>query len=145
MFTKKLFVGKKIEELYLISLNMNNNVIKVERVAQGSVNSSKVTIRKITDIISRNKVNNVIIAHNHPEGMATPSAEDDKFTRALVISLALNDAYLTDHIIIGDNDYYSYRREGIVDKYRDEIAGLLLTKANPLNITRYGDEENEEK
>jgi len=145
LFTKKLFVGKKVEELYLISLNVNGNVTKVERISQGSASSSKVTIRKITDIISRNKVNNVIIAHNHPEGSATPSIEDDKFTKALAMCLALNDTNLVDHIIISDKDYYSYRRVGLIDKYRDGVAELLLTRHNSLQMAQYGDEEDEEE
>jgi len=124
-YAEKLFVGKLVEELYLICLLPNNKIAKCERISQGNMGQAKVTIRKITDIISRNKVNNVIVAHNHPKGDAIPSADDNSFTKALVTSLAINDSYLMDHIIIGEDGYYSYREKGVIDKYRNEVKELL--------------------
>lgn len=128
-YFKCLFAGKLVEELYMVSLTPSSKVVKTEKVAQGTVGEAKVTIRTITDNISRNKVNNVIIAHNHPGGKCIPSEEDDKFTKALVASLALNDCFLADHMIIGDdNSYYSYRQSGQIDKYLKEISELMTIK-----------------
>lgn len=127
-YVKGLFKGKIVEELYLVSLLPNNKIIKCELVTSGDSSQAKVTIRKITDMISRNKVNNVIIAHNHPYGNPDPSVDDDKLTKALVTSLAINDSYLVDHIIVTDNGYYSYRGDGKIDKYRDEVIELINGK-----------------
>ena len=127
-YVKGLFKGKTIEELYLVSLLPNNKVVKCELVSQGDSGQAKVTIRKITDMIGRNKVNNVVIAHNHPYGTPEPSPDDDKLTKALVTSLAINDSYLLDHIIISDDGYYSYRTSGKIDEYRKEVFHLINNK-----------------
>ena len=127
-YVKKLFVGKTNEALYLISLSPNNKIVKTEKLIEGTVGQAKVAIRQITDMISRNKVNDVIVAHNHPNGLANPSDDDDKFTRAMVTSLAINDCHLMDHIIIGEKSFYSYRQEGVIDKYREDMAGMFMTK-----------------
>ena len=124
-YVRKYFAGKLREELYLVCLLPNNKIFKTEKVAEGTTGQAKVAIRQITDMISRNKVNNIVIAHNHPNGTAVPSIDDDTFTKALVTSLALNDCYMLDHIIIGDNDYYSYRESGKIDDYRQEVVYLL--------------------
>ena len=50
--------------------------------------------------------------HNHPSGIVKPSASDDEVTRRIAASLSLIDAHLIDHIIVGNNDYYSYLEEG---------------------------------
>lgn len=128
-YVKCLLAGKLVEELYMISLTPGSKIVKTEKVSQGTNNEAKVTIRTITDNISRNKVNNVIIAHNHPNGDCAPSEEDNRFTRALVTSLALNDCYLVDHMIIGDNGkYYSYRESGQIDNYLKEVSSLIAHK-----------------
>lgn len=127
-YVKGLFRGKIIEELYLVSLLPNNKIVKCELVCQGDSSQAKVTIRKITDMIGRNKVNNVIIAHNHPYGSPEPSIDDDKLTKALVTSLAINDSFLLDHIIISDEGYYSYRLSGKIDDYRNEVYNLINNK-----------------
>lgn len=129
-YVKGLFSGKLIEELYMVSLLPNNKILKCEKIAEGTVGQAKVTIRKMTDSISRNKVNNVIIAHNHPSGLCAPSADDDKLTKALVTTLAINDTFLMDHVIIGENGFYSYRQSGAIDKYKSEVATLLHSKAS---------------
>ncbi len=134
-----LFAGKLVEELYLVAVTPKNKIIKTQKVSSGSRTEAKVTIRDITDILSMNKASNVIIAHNHPEGDCTPSEEDNKFTKALVTTLAINGCYLLDHIIISDKEYYSYRSSGLIDTYRDEIAYLLEGKTVAQNEAKYGD------
>ena len=125
-YVKCLYAGKLVEELYMVSLTPKSKIVKTEKVSQGTMSETKVTIRTITDNISRNKVNSVIIVHNHPGGTCAPSQEDDKFTKALVTSLALNDCYLVDHMILSDEgDYYSYRQSGQIDEYLKEMSGLV--------------------
>jgi len=129
-FVKKLFAGKLVEELYLVSILPNNKILKCERVAQGNSGHAKVTIRKITDMISKNKVNNVIIAHNHPNGLREPSIDDDNLTKAVVTTLAINDTYLMDHVIVAEDGFYSYRQAGKIDEYREGVFELLHGKVS---------------
>ena len=137
---KSFFAGKLIEEIYLVSLLPNNKIVKTERISQGTNSQASITIRKITDAISRNKVNNIIIAHNHPKGIAEPSIEDDNLTKALVLSLSLNDSFLLDHVIVGEDGFYSYRQSGKIDKYRESIKDVLITKGVAQNMAKYGDD-----
>lgn len=127
-YVKSFLKGKLLEELYVVCLTPKSKVVKVERVARGSQAEASINIRNITDLVYKNKVSNIIVAHNHPQGHAQPSEEDDKFTKALVTTLAINDCHLVDHIIIGDEDYYSYRSSAKIDAYRDEIAKLINGK-----------------
>lgn len=125
-YVKCLFAGKLVEELYMVSLTPNNKIVKTEKVCQGAPSEARVTIRTITDNISRNKVNNVVVAHNHPGGKCKPSADDDKFTKALVTSLALNDCFLLDHMIVADDGtFYSYKNSGKLDEYLNEVKAMM--------------------
>ena len=124
-YLKGLFKGKISEELYMIALTPNSQIIKVQRVAEGNSTEAKVTIRDITDLMSRLKVANIIIAHNHPNGEARPSEQDDKFTKALVTTLSINGSHLVDHMIVSGKKFYSYRESALIDKYKADIAYLL--------------------
>jgi DNA repair protein RadC len=127
-FIHRYYKGKLNEELYLISLTPNNHIIRCEKVVEGTGAQAKVTIRKITDMMSRNRVNNVIITHNHPNGSAVPSYEDDQITQALVASLAINDSFLLDHLIVSDDGFYSYRRAGKIESYKNKIKDFLTNR-----------------
>lgn len=129
-YVKNFLRGKLVEELYVVCLTPKSKIVKVERVAKGSVSEAGISIRSITDLVSRNKVCNIIVAHNHPNGVAEPSLEDDKFTKALVTTLAINDCHLIDHIIVAGEEHYSYRSSAIIDKYKQEIAELINVKVS---------------
>lgn len=127
-YVKSFLKNKMMEELYVVCLTPKNKIVKTERIARGSVGEAVISMRKITDLVSRNKVSNIVVAHNHPGGVCAPSEEDDKFTKALVTTLAINDCYLVDHIIIAGEESYSYRSAALIEKYRSEIAGLFNNK-----------------
>lgn len=152
-FARNCFAGSVIEEAYLISLLPNNKVLKVEKVGEGTISNVEVSIRKITDAVSRNRVNKVILTHNHPNSDATPSEDDDQYTKALVTALALNDCLLVDHIIIGSTDeegFYSYQRSEKIDKYMAQVEKIIRntpfapTLNYNLNNKDRGDDDDKE-
>ena len=55
-----------------------------------------------------------MVLHNHPSGSVTPSAADGEMTRKLWEASELMDIPLIDHLIIGDNNYYSFREHGMI-------------------------------
>lgn len=126
-FVRPFFRGKLVEEMYLVCLTPKNKIISIEKIAEGTAGDASVSIRIITDKMSKAKVSNVIVAHNHPKGINEPSIEDNKFTKAVVTTLAINGCHLLDHIIVGENDgdFYSYRQNGLIDKYKAEVASLI--------------------
>lgn len=132
-YFKGIFKGKLQEELYLVALNPKSKIIKTQRISTGSVNEAKVQIRDITDLMSSLKIANIIVAHNHPDGTTTPSEADNKFTKALVTTLAINGSHLIDHVIVAEDGFYSYRQSGRIDEYKQSVAQLLdnATVAQP--------------
>jgi len=129
-YLRRLYVGKLHEQIYVICLTPKNKLIKTIKISEGTSNESNVSIRQITEEIAKAKCSNVIIAHNHPNGNCKPSDEDDKFTKALVTALKLTSTDLLDHLIICENEHYSYKNAGILEKYLQEIPSFLNTKFN---------------
>lgn len=129
-YIKPFLVNKLIEEMYVVCLTPKNKIVSVEKISEGTNNETNVSIRLIVDKMSKSKVSNVIVAHNHPKGKAHPSFNDDKFTKALATTLTITGCHLLDHIIIGeDNDYYSYREHARLEDYIKEAAELVCMPA----------------
>ena len=76
------------------------------------MNSAAVPIRRIVEMALGANATSVILAHNHPSGMALPSTEDQLTTRRLAMSLAAVDIDLVDHLVFADEDYVSMRQSG---------------------------------
>ena len=155
-FAKQFLNNKLVEELYLICLTPKNIVDSIEKISEGSNTEASANIWAIIEKMTRSKISNIIIAHNHPKGNCQPSAEDDHVTKALLINLTISGCHLIDHIIIGDPDeetddelesdnsyfvqededkapqffsnYYSYSKSGVLDKFKKEIVPLVAFK-----------------
>lgn len=81
-------------------------------ITKGSVNSSIVPPREIFIKALEKRAVHIVLVHNHPSGSAVPSREDDEVTDRIAKAGALLGITLTDHIIIGDRKYFSYREAG---------------------------------
>ena len=138
-FVKPFLVNKLVEEMYIVCLTPKNKIVAVEKVSEGTNNETNVSIRTIVEKMNKVQVSNTIVAHNHPKGKSTPSASDDKFTRALTTTLALTGCHLLDHIIIGEGkrDYYSYREKALIEKYIEEAAELISSSAVAQPCAKY--------
>ena len=101
------FVGRTNEALMMVSIDNKNKVISCSVVAEGTVDSAKVSRRKVMEEAMKVKATRVILAHNHPRGVAVPSAEDVAMTREIGRLFAQVGIELVDHIIIADDDYVS--------------------------------------
>ena len=111
------FIGKKDEESYIVLLDNKNKIIKSELVAKGSVDAVQLSIRTIISQAINNNATSVVLAHNHPAGVALPSANDIKMTKRLFEALRLADIKLKDHIIVADDDFVSLRQSGYFAEY----------------------------
>ena len=110
------FVGRTNEALMMVSIDNKNKVISCSVVAEGTVDSAKVSRRKVMEEAMKVKVTRVILAHNHPRGVAVPSAEDVAMTREIGRLFAQVGIELVDHIIIADDDYVSMAASGFAIK-----------------------------
>jgi DNA repair protein RadC len=102
----------KKEVFKILLLNAQNRVIDIVEAAEGTVNQANPIIREIFQKALQNYSSAIICVHNHPSGSHKPSQEDKKFTRELIEAGEVLQIKVLDHIIIGDNTYYSFADKG---------------------------------
>lgn len=109
------FYGRRNETVFLLCLDAKCKVICCREVGEGSVNSANIPIRRIVEMALGANATTVVLAHNHPSGVAVPSSDDIHTTHRVAKALSAVDITLFDHIIVADNDYTSLTQSG---KYR---------------------------
>ena len=105
-YVSRLFIGLDHECLYMMLLNNRLRLIDCVLVSEGSVNSSTVPIRLMTQKALFRKASAVVLAHNHPQGLALPSARDLEVTETLVGAFDAIDVTLLEHLICADGRCY---------------------------------------
>ena len=110
------FVGRTNEALMMVSIDNKNKIISCSVVAEGTVDSAKVSRRKIMQEAMKVKATRVILAHNHPCGVAVPSSEDVVMTKEIGRLFAQVGIELVDHIIVANDDYVSMAASGFAIK-----------------------------
>lgn len=106
------FIGERDEVVYLLCLDAKLMVLDCRLMFRGSVNSSAVSVRSLTEAALACKATYAVLAHNHPSGIALPSREDELTTRRLQIALDTVDIALIDHIIVAGEDFVSMAQSG---------------------------------
>lgn len=112
------FRYKRDEMMILLCLDAQKRIIHTEVLYKGIVNSVSFDMRKIVETALKRKAVSVIVAHNHPDGPASPSREDDSETQRIYQALKAVGITLYDHVIVAGDDYASYRRSGALDLFR---------------------------
>ncbi len=116
----------KKEVFKVIYLNSQNQVIETADLFEGTVNGSSVAPREVMEgAIKRNAVS-LIFAHNHPSGNPEPSASDRELTRELVYAGKIMRIKVLDHIIIGENRYFSFADDGLIEEYELDFLNMKL-------------------
>lgn len=108
------FLNERDEVVYLLCLDTKRCVICCAEMGRGVVNSVDTGIRRIVEKALKVRASSVILAHNHPDGIALPSREDEVFTRALYNALETVGIRLEDHIIVAEDDYTSMADTGLL-------------------------------
>lgn len=122
-YLRPFFSGQRNEKVYLLCLDSKASVICCREIEEGIVCSANVPIRKIMEnVLSLNAVS-VVLAHNHPGGLAYPSTDDIVTTRHLAVALDGIDVLLADHIIFADSNYVSLAQAGY---YRPDECKMLV-------------------
>ena len=106
-YLRPKFINRKNEMVYMVCLDAKCKVLSCKQLGEGSVNSAGVPIRRIVDVALKMNASSVILAHNHPGGVAFPSSDDIQTTIRVSQALAGVDVLLTDHLIFADGDYTS--------------------------------------
>lgn len=100
------------EKAYLLCLNGRGGIVSCSEIASGTLSTININIRQIVDEAVRHRCTSVVLAHNHPNGYAIPSAEDRMFTAELKKALRIMEIRLMDHIIVANDDYVSFAQSG---------------------------------
>lgn len=106
------FMNEKIEVLWMMCLDDKKQLILCQEMGRGVSYGVETNIRRLAETALRCKCTYVIVAHNHPNGIALPSREDDLFTRKLYEALRAIDIQLADHIIVTGKDFVSLADSG---------------------------------
>ncbi len=96
------------EKFIVVSLNSANRIIRYDIISTGSLTESVVHPREVFKIAIENNSANIILLHNHPSGNSEASNADIKITKRLVEAGKLFGIEVFDHIIVAENDYYSF-------------------------------------
>jgi DNA repair protein RadC len=106
------FIGERDEVVYIACLDIKGKVVCCKRIFSGSVNGAGINTRKIVETALTYNATAIIMAHNHPSGIAIPSHEDKVTTHKIQEALRAVDIRLADHIVIADDDYVSFADNG---------------------------------
>jgi DNA repair protein RadC len=110
IFHEKLKDEKK-EKFIAIHLDSKYNIIKEEVISIGTLDASIVQPREVFKGAIKESAHAIILVHNHPSGDPTPSKEDIEVTRQIMKASEVLDIELLDHIIIGENNYFSFKEQ----------------------------------
>jgi len=113
-FCRTAMGGKKDEEFAVIYLDTQNQIIECETLQKGIVNQAVVYPRQVLERALKKKASAIILAHNHPSGHVRPSDADIRLTRTIQETAKMLDILVHDHIIIGENRFFSFREEGMI-------------------------------
>ena len=107
-YCKALLAFRPRECFYAICLDSRRKIIHTSKISEGTVNDAAVSPRLVVEKALRYKATGVLLCHNHPSGNVKPSYEDIILTNQLKNMLEPLGVQVVDHIIIGENQYFSF-------------------------------------
>jgi len=116
----------KKEVFKVIYLNSQNQIIDTADLFEGTINSSSISPREVIEGAIKHNAVSLIFVHNHPSGNPEPSLSDKELTRDLVYAGSIMRIRVLDHIIIGNNRYFSFAGEGLIEEYELNFLNLKM-------------------
>jgi len=108
------FEGERNEVLYQLCLDRKGKLLTCKRLGEGGISSAPLDVRKLLENALLHSASAVILAHNHPSGVAQASPEDLAATRQAEKALTTIGVVLSDHIIVADRDFISLAESGMI-------------------------------
>ena len=113
-FFRPLLTDLPHEEFWILHLNRSNKVLAKKKISQGGISGTLIDIRLVLKDALDNRCVSLILCHNHPSGNLQPSDADIKITRKIYDAAKMMDIRLLDHLIIGENSYFSFADENMI-------------------------------
>ena len=107
---------ENVEYTILVLFDSGLHVIGEKILSKGTVNASLLSPREVFVQALKDQAASVMLLHNHPGGDPTPSGNDMQVTERVLEAGKLTDIPLLDHIIIGDNSYFSFKESGLLQE-----------------------------
>jgi len=121
-FLMPLMRDLKKELFKILLLDKGNHVSEVIDIDVGTVDRVNPSVRDILLTALKYQTPAMILAHNHPSGNIAPSDADKRLTKDLVkVALAM-ELRIFDHVIIGENSYFSFADDGLIEEYEIEAT-----------------------
>jgi DNA repair protein RadC len=114
----------KKEVFKVMFLDSQNRVVEIEDLFEGTLNASAIYPREIIQGAVKHNAAVLIFVHNHPAGNPQPSDNDKQITQDLVFAGNIMQIRVLDHIIIGDNRYFSFADAGLIEEYNSDFLSL---------------------
>ncbi|MFZ0612489.1 MAG: DNA repair protein RadC [Desulfobacterales bacterium] len=112
---------KQREHFRVIYLDAKNRVIASETLFEGTLTASSVYPREVVHAALKHQAAALIFAHNHPSGDPQPSADDIAITRRLIFACRVTNITVHEHLIIGNNRYFSFADQGHIARMNREF------------------------
>ncbi len=106
-YVRTLFIGMKTEHIFLLSFDGSGQLNNTVKLSEGGVKQIRMDNRRVMEAALRSDASYVVLAHNHPGGVAAPSAADVSATRTAANLLASVDIHLENHLIVAGDDCFS--------------------------------------
>jgi len=120
----------KKEVFKVMFLDSQNRVVEIEDLFEGTLNASAVYPREIIQSAVKHNAAALIFVHNHPAGNPQPSDNDKQITQDLVLAGNIMQIKVLDHIIIGENRYFSFADAGLIEEYNSDFLSLKEGKVH---------------
>ena len=111
----------EVEVFKVLYLDARHSVMHAEDLFQGTLGYNVVYLRELLRKCLHYNAAAIVVAHNHPSGDPTPSAEDKNLTRDVVFATSLLEVRLLDHVIVGEDHFYSFSDRGLIEIYLREF------------------------
>jgi len=119
-------IGDEVVEVFIVFMLTNKNrIIGYHEVARGGLSACAMTPSEVYRAAISSAAAAVVVVHNHPSGQTTPSSEDIAFTRRLKKAGELLGINLLDHVIIGEDEFFSFIDAGMLTGGDDAEAGAV--------------------
>jgi DNA repair protein RadC len=117
----------KKEVCKVMFLNARNQIMEVVDLFEGTMDKIAINAREVVENAIAHNTSALVFVHNHPSGDPSPSQADKQLTRDLVFVGNILQIKVLDHIIIGENRYFSFANEGLINEYKMDFLNLKLT------------------
>jgi len=127
----------KKEVFKVIYLNSQNQIINIADLFEGTITSSSISPREVMESAIKHNATSLIFVHNHPSGNPEPSGNDKEITRDLLYAASIMQIKVLDHIILGNNRYFSFAGEGLIDEYKMGFLNIKIRDRAEAKPSRY--------